>query len=175
LIKVKHVLQLAADSAKDKVMDRICSHTIQVARVGGLACQLSRLSIAGRLARFSGIALDACPDTAGNLCFMSSCALQQCADQRVRNGQKRGGRAGTADWPESVQLRCVENSVPCISCSAQNKGIAACFALGHLYVSNSGSLPSSCKDCKQRNKGEKISQQPSTLTTDTRLTRTDVR
>jgi hypothetical protein len=154
LIKVKHVLQLAADSAKDKVIARICSHTIQVAHVGGLACQLFRLSIVGPLVRCSRIALDACPDTTCNLCFMFRFALQQCGDQRVRNEQKRGGRAGAADWPESVQLRCVESSVPCISCSAQNKGIAACFALGHLYVSNSGSLPSSCKDCKQRNKGE---------------------
>lgn len=38
-------------------------------------------------------------------------------------------------------------------CSNQNKGIAACFAQGHLFVVDGGAMPSSCKDCKQRNKG----------------------
>ena len=48
---------------------------------------------------------------------------------------------------------CVDQGVPCPPCAKQNKGIAACFAQGHLYLTLKGEVPSSCKDCKARNKG----------------------
>ena len=48
---------------------------------------------------------------------------------------------------------CVDQGVPCPPCAKHNKGIAACFAQGHLYLAENGEVPSSCKDCKQRNKG----------------------
>lgn len=48
---------------------------------------------------------------------------------------------------------CVEQAIPCPPCAKHNKGIAACFAQGHLYMTIKGEVPSSCKDCKQRNKG----------------------
>ena len=48
---------------------------------------------------------------------------------------------------------CVDQGVPCPRCARHNKGIAACFAQGHLYLTVSGEVPSSCKECKQRNKG----------------------
>jgi hypothetical protein len=54
---------------------------------------------------------------------------------------------------ESAPAACVEAGIPCSVCASQNKGIAACFAQGHLFVVEKGGLPSSCKDCKQRNKG----------------------
>lgn len=48
---------------------------------------------------------------------------------------------------------CVDQGVPCPPCAQYKKGIAACFAQGHLYLTSDGEVPSSCKDCKQRNKG----------------------
>ena len=48
---------------------------------------------------------------------------------------------------------CVDQGVPCPPCAKQNKGIAACFAQGHLYLTQKGEVPSSCKHCKARNKG----------------------
>jgi len=60
--------------------------------------------------------------------------------------------AGLMDGKGGSQA-CIEEGMPCPLCLKQNKGIAACFAQGHLYLTQIGEVPSSCKDCKQRNKG----------------------
>mmetsp|Transcript_22009 Transcript_22009/g.32323 ORF Transcript_22009/g.32323 Transcript_22009/m.32323 type:complete len:835 (+) Transcript_22009:1036-3540(+) len=61
--------------------------------------------------------------------------------------------AGVAASNSCVSKSCVEQGVPCPPCAKHNKGIAACFAQGHLYMTLKGQVPSSCKECKQRNKG----------------------
>mmetsp|Transcript_29975 Transcript_29975/g.96103 ORF Transcript_29975/g.96103 Transcript_29975/m.96103 type:complete len:462 (-) Transcript_29975:756-2141(-) len=48
---------------------------------------------------------------------------------------------------------CIEQGLPCPLCARMSKGVAACFAQGHLYISEDGELPTSCKECKLRNKG----------------------
>jgi len=61
--------------------------------------------------------------------------------------------AGVAASNYCISKSCVEQGVPCPPCAKHNKGIAACFAQGHLYMTLKGQVPSSCKECKQRNKG----------------------
>jgi len=38
---------------------------------------------------------------------------------------------------------------PCEACGASNKGLAHCFAQGHIFVSQAGARPQSCNVCKQ--------------------------
>ena len=76
-------------------------------------------------------------------------------DEEEEPGSKRAKMefdAGALDATCDSQS-CVDQGVPCPPCAKQNKGIAACFAQGHLYLTLKGEVPSSCKDCKARNKG----------------------
>jgi len=48
---------------------------------------------------------------------------------------------------------CVEQRISCPECAKLKKGIAACFGLGHLYMTLDGKVPRSCRECKFRNHG----------------------
>ena len=37
-----------------------------------------------------------------------------------------------------------EDMTPCSACGAGNKGLAHCFAQGHIFVSKDGEKPTSC-------------------------------
>jgi len=79
-------------------------------------------------------------------------------DEDVEPARKRTKGESEAGAPLTepstcTSRSCIDQGLPCPPCAKQNKGIAACFAQGHLYLTQKGEMPSSCKDCKARNKG----------------------
>ena len=76
---------------------------------------------------------------------------EEPARKRTKGELEAG--APLTDPSTCTSRSCVDQGVPCPPCAKQNKGIAACFAQGHLYLTQKGEMPSSCKDCKARNKG----------------------
>lgn len=77
--------------------------------------------------------------------------IVDAGDERLSSSRLTAEAAAHAE--ASASGASIEQGTPCPVCCRQTKGVAACFAQGHLFRTAGGGLPSSCKDCKQRNKG----------------------